>query len=133
MPLMCAYFKKYKDEAKGDLFEITDRTREWFDIDTSQYMNYTFDDLDHHHHHINHGPQPDGEVLDSTWFTELDKYLKGEPNKWKEHPMYRDYKFEYNDGYDWPTVESVHDTFHAAEIEQHTPESLLKKEIKDEE
>lgn len=40
-PVVSAYLKKYGSMAKADRFEITDRKREFFDIDTSQYMNYT--------------------------------------------------------------------------------------------
>lgn len=130
MPVLCAYFKKYDHVAKTDLFDIRDEKREWFEIDTSQYMNYTFKDLDHHHHSINHGPQPDGEELDSSWFVEMDKYLRGEENRWKEHPKFRDYKFDYSDKYQWPSTETVHNVFHAKEVEQHTPESLKPNAIK---
>ena len=125
MPLLCSFFKKYDNVAKTDLFDIKDEKREWFELDTSQYMSYNFEDLDPHHHNINHGPQPDGEALDSSWFTELNKLLKGEPNKLKEHPKYRDYAFDYSDKYQWPSTEKVHDVFHAKEIEQHTPDSLV--------
>ena len=124
MPLLCSFFKKYDDVAKTDLFDIKDEKREWFELDTSQYMNYDFEDLDHHHHNVNHGPQPDGEVFDSTWFTEYNKLLKGEPNKLKEHPKYRDYEFSFTNKYQWPTTESVNDVFHAKEVDQSTPDSL---------
>lgn len=130
MPLLCSYFKKYDHLAKTDIFDIKDEKREWFELDTSQYMSYTFKDLDHHHHNVNHGPQPDGESLDSSWFIELDKYLKGEPNKLKEHPKYLDYKFEYTDKYEWPSVETVHNVFHAPEVEQHTPDHFKPGAIK---
>lgn len=130
MPLLCSYFKKYDHFAKTDLFDIRDEKREWFELDTSQYMSYTFKDLDHHHHSANHGPQPDGEALDSSWFVELDKYLKGEENKLKDHPKFRDYKFDYSSKYQWPTKETVHKVFHAKEVEQHTPESLKPGAIK---
>lgn len=124
MPLLCSYFKKYDHFAKEDIFDIKDEKREWFELDTSQYMDYDFKDLDHHHHNVNHGPQPEGEALDSSWFIEWNKYLKGEPNKLKEHPKYRDYEYEFTGSYQWPSAESVHDVFHAKEIEQHTPENL---------
>ena len=42
-PLIGAYLRKYQDVSKNDLFEITDRKREFYQIDTSQYMNYTED------------------------------------------------------------------------------------------
>ena len=57
-PIVSAYFRKYSTVAKSDKFEITDRKREYFDIDTSSYMKYDFKDLDHHLHHANNGPQP---------------------------------------------------------------------------
>jgi hypothetical protein len=60
-PVVSAFFRKYHSHAKTDLFEITDRKREYFEIDTSQYMNYNFGDLGHDHH-AHHGPQPDGEA-----------------------------------------------------------------------
>lgn len=123
-PMLNAYYKKYEHHAKQDMFDIRDEKREWFELDTSQYMNYSFDDLDHHHHNVNHGPQPDGEALDSSWFVEMDKYLQGKPNKLKEHPKYKDYKFNYSNKYQWPSTDLVHSVFHAAEKEQHTPESL---------
>lgn len=125
MPLLTSMFKKYDHLAKTDLFEITDEKREWFEIDTSQYMDYDFKDLDHHHHSINHGPQPDGDVLNASWLTEMDKLLKGEPNKLKEHPKFRDYQFEYSNKYQWPTTDSVQAVFNAKEVAQSTPESLL--------
>lgn len=130
MPLLCSFFKKYEKHAKNDIFDIKDEKRQWFELDTSQYMNYTFEDLDHHHHNVNHGPQPDGEVHDSSWFVELDKYLKGEENKLKEHPKYRDYNFDYTDKFEWPSVDKVHDVFYAKEQEQHTPEELKPGAIK---
>ena len=49
--------RKYQKFAKSDAFEITDRKREYFDIDTSEYMNYDFKDLGHDYH-AHHGPQP---------------------------------------------------------------------------
>ena len=130
MPLLCAFFNKYENKSKTDLFDIRDEKREWFEIDTTQYMSYSFDDLDHHHHNANHGPQPDGEVLDSSWFVELDKFLRGEPNKLKEHPKYRDYNFDYSDKYQWPSTDVVHSVFYAKEKAQHTPDSLKPDAIK---
>lgn len=124
MPMLAAFFKKYDHFAKTDRFDIRDEKREWFEIDTSQYMSYTFSDLDHHHHNVNHGPQPDGEALDSSWFNEMEKFLKGEKNSLKEHPRYKDYNFDYSDKYNWPSTDLVHSVFHAKEVEQHTPESL---------
>lgn len=95
-PIFSAYFRKYNNAAKVDIFEITDRKREYFYIDTTQYMNYTNEDLGHEYH-ANQGPQPEGEALDSTWLIELDKFLNGEENKLKEHKYFVDYKYDYLD------------------------------------
>ena len=54
-PVVSAYLRKYRNEAKNDPFEISDRKREYFHIDTSTYMNYDFKDLGHEYH-ANHGP-----------------------------------------------------------------------------
>ena len=54
-PLASAFMRKYSKFAKADSFDITDRRREFFDIDTSQYMKYNFNDLGHEYH-TNHGP-----------------------------------------------------------------------------
>lgn len=56
-PILCAYFRKYADFAKTDKFDITDRKREFYEIDTSQYMSYDFKDMGHEYH-AHHGPQP---------------------------------------------------------------------------
>lgn len=56
-PLFSAYFRKYKDCIKTDPFEIQDEKKKYFYIDTSQYMNYTIEDLSEEYH-TNHGPQP---------------------------------------------------------------------------
>ena len=42
---MGAYLRKYSHYATPDVFEIRDRKREFYEIDTSQYMNYTLDDI----------------------------------------------------------------------------------------
>ena len=55
-PVVSAYLRKYAHLAKNDKFDITDRKREYFDIDTSSYMNYENADLGHGH--ASHGPQP---------------------------------------------------------------------------
>lgn len=130
MPLLNAYFKRFDHFAKSDIFDIRDEKREWFEIDTSQYMAYSFEDLDHHHHSMNHGPQPDGEALTSSWFIELDKYLKGEENNLKSHPKYRDYEYTYSDRYEWPSTDKVRSVFQAPEVEQHTPDHFKPGGIK---
>lgn len=56
-PVVSAFLRKNLTSAKSDRFEITDRKREYFDIDTSQYMSYGFNDLGHDYHAHN-GPQP---------------------------------------------------------------------------
>lgn len=74
-------------------------------------MNYEFEDLGHEHH-ANHGPQPDGEALDNTWLHEVNKFLRSEPNKLKEHKNFVNYTYEYLDK-SFPTVEAAHDLFNA--------------------
>lgn len=106
-PLLSAYFRKYAKFAKADKFDITDRKREYFDIDTSQYMSYSYNDLGHDYH-VNHGPQPDGEAMDSTWLAELDKFLRCEDNKLKEHKNFVNYSYEYLDK-SFPTTDKVHE------------------------
>lgn len=56
-PVFGAYFRKYSANVKRDLFEIKDAKKEYFYIDTSEYMNYSNKDLGHHYH-AHHGPQP---------------------------------------------------------------------------
>jgi hypothetical protein len=57
-PVMGAYIRKYQTASvKNDLFAIKDAKKEYFYIDTSEYMNYAIKDLgDEYHTH--HGPQP---------------------------------------------------------------------------
>jgi len=74
-------------------------------------MSYDFKTMGHEYH-AHHGPQPDGEALDNSWLTEVDKFLKGEENKLKEHKNFVNYKYEYLDK-SFPSVEAVHDLFHA--------------------
>jgi len=56
-PVMGAYLRKYSDAVKRDLFEIKDAKKEYFYIDTSEYMNYDNKDLADEYH-VHHGPQP---------------------------------------------------------------------------
>ena len=56
-PVVSAFLRKYGTQAQADKFAITDRKREFFQIDTSQYMKYNFHDLGHEYH-AHHGPQP---------------------------------------------------------------------------
>ena len=110
-PLLSAFFRKYTNVSKADKFAITDRKREYFEIDTSEYMNYGYEDLGHDYH-VNHGPQPDGEAMDSSWLSELDKFLRSEDNKLKEHKNFVNYNYDFIDK-SFPSAEKVHDLMHA--------------------
>ncbi len=55
-PVIGAYLRKYQANGAADPYEIQDRKREYYEIDTSQYMSYTNEDLAHEHGHANHGP-----------------------------------------------------------------------------
>ena len=55
-PVMGAYLRKYQQYASSDPFEMQDRKREFYQIDTSQYMSYTHNDLEYGHGHVNQGP-----------------------------------------------------------------------------
>ena len=69
-PVMGAYLRKYQGSSvKTDLFHIKDVKKEYFYIDTSEYMNYGIKDLgDEYHTH--HGPQPVSidKIFDSIYF-----------------------------------------------------------------
>jgi hypothetical protein len=62
-PVVGAYFRKYQQHVKRDLFEIQDEKRKYFYIDTSQYMNYSNADLSDEYH-VHHGPQPVSASID---------------------------------------------------------------------
>lgn len=49
--------------------------------------------------------------MDASWLSELDKFLKGEENKLKEHKNFVNYKYEYLDK-SYPTPEAAHDLFY---------------------
>lgn len=109
-PLMGAYLRKYNEVSANDLFEITDRRREFFQIDTSSYMSYSHEDLPHGHQ--NYGPQPDDEVRDASWLVALDKFLNNEANSGlKEHKKFLDYPFEFKDK-SFPSAEAARDLIH---------------------
>ena len=95
-PLLGAYHRKYQKVCATDLFEITDRKREYYEIDDSQYMGYTEEDLTDHRH-VSYGPQPDGLAKDSTWLEELDKFLAGKDNHLKQHPRFLNYEYQFLD------------------------------------
>merc|ERR1711957_880154 len=113
-PLIGAYLRKYQEHSANDMFEISDRRREFYQIDTSQYMDYTEDSLREAgaiHMHVNHGPQPDGEAQDSSWLTELDKFLSNEPNDLKSHPKYFASEYALSDK-SFPSVEQAEALMH---------------------
>ena len=112
-PVMGAYFRKYKDSVKQDMFHIHVAKKDYFYIDTSKYMNYTVKDLSDEHH-CHHGPQPEGEAQDSSWLVEMNKFLKGEENHLKDHKKFYNYKFELMDK-GFPTAEKVADLMHKIE------------------
>lgn len=56
-PVMGAYLRKYQGSIKTNLFHIKDAKKEYFYIDTSEYMNYSVKDLGDEYH-CHHGPQP---------------------------------------------------------------------------
>ena len=111
-PLLGAYLRKYQDKITPDLWEVRDRKREYYEIDTSQYMNYTLEDADEHCH-INMGPQPDGENRDSSWLVELDKFLAGKENHLKEHHRYVNHEYEFIDK-TFPTKDAANELIRGA-------------------
>ena len=108
---MQALLRKHADHAKSDIFEIADDKKKYFYIDTSEYMNYSNATLGSEYH-TNHGPQPEGEALNASWQTEVDAFLRGEPNHLKDHPRYlNNYPYEFKDK-SFPTAEAVADLMH---------------------
>ena len=107
-PLIGAYFRKYQDVGAADAWEIRDRKREFYQIDDSQYMDYTDHDLHDMHMHANHGPQPDGEANDATSLRELDAFLEGKENHLKEHPRFLNYPYQFKDK-SYPSLEMAKD------------------------
>ena len=106
-PLVGAYLRKYQNHACQDPFDIKDRRREFYQIDTSQYMSYTHADLPHGH--TNYGPQPDGEAQDASWLQTLDKFLSGaEDHGLKEHKQFVNYPYEFKDK-SFPSAEAAND------------------------
>ena len=69
-------------------------------------MNYTEEDLKDMHMHANHGNQPDGEVLDSTYLVEVNKFLDGEKNNLKSHTKFVNWNYEFKDK-SFPTPEAA--------------------------
>ena len=104
-PLMGAYFRKYATNAKTDAFDIKDPKKEYFYIDTSEYMNYSNGTLGDEYH-CSHGPQPEGEAMDSSYLIEVDKFLKGEPNHLKDHTRFLNYPYTFVDK-SFPSADAV--------------------------
>merc|ERR1719263_2286671 len=92
-PTLGAYFRKYQKSVSRDLWDIKDTKKEYFYIDTSQYMNYTNESIGDGAH-CHHGPQPDGESLESSYLNEVDKFLRGEDNNLKGHKRYLNYEVD---------------------------------------
>lgn len=105
-PLIGAYLRKYQGAGTTDQFEIRDRKREFYQIDDSAYTAYSEKDFDWLHAHANHGPQPDGMVLDASYLKEVDAFLAGKPNNLKGHPRFLDFNFQFKDK-SYPTVEAA--------------------------
>ena len=112
-PMFYAYLNKYRDSIKSDMFKIRDITREWFDIDDSEYMNYTNEDVDDMFSRYkqdipNYSPIPNEMYHSNSWLIEVNNYLKGIPHKLKEHPLYIKAKPKFKP-YKMPTSKEVHD------------------------
>lgn len=106
-PVMGAYLRKYADQSKTDPFDIADPKKSYFYIDTSEYMNYSNKTLGDHYH-ASHGPQPEGEAMDSSYLVEVDKFLRGEENHLKDHKKFLNYPFEFEDK-SFPSADAVKD------------------------
>ena len=103
--MMGAYFRKYAGQAKNDVFDIKDPKKSYFYIDTSSYMNYDNKSLGDQYH-VSHGPQPEGEAMDSSYLTEVDKFLRGEENNLKAHKKFLNYPYEFQDK-SFPSADAV--------------------------
>ena len=96
-PLLGAYLRKYQDKLTPDRFEMRDEKREFYEIDDSQYMSYTLDDVKDMHPELNLSPHPDTEYKDNSWLTELSKFLDGKENHLKQHKKYLEHEFPFHD------------------------------------
>ena len=112
-PIVGAFFRKYSAHVKSDLFEIKDEKKEYFYIDTSEYMNYSNATLGEEFH-SHHGPQPEGEAMDSSWLTEVDKFLAGEENNLRNHKRFLNFDFKLADK-SYPSSDAVADLMHKKE------------------
>ena len=75
-------------------------------------MAYTNEDLQHEHMHVNHGPQPDGEVLDQSYLVEVNKFLSGEENHLTEHKKFLKFPYKFTDK-SFPTQDAAKDLISA--------------------
>jgi len=107
-PLIGSYFRKYANVGAADAWEIRDRKREYYQIDDTQYMDYTEEDLKDVHRHANHGPQPDGEAKDASYLTELNAFLDGKENHLKDHPRFLNFNYEFIDK-SYPSADQAKD------------------------
>jgi len=109
-PLLGAYLRKYQNVSAADAWEIKDRKREFYQIDDSQYMAYTEEDMGIEvHRHANHGPQPDGEAKDATYLVALDAFLDGKKDHGlQDHPRFLNYPYEFKDK-SYPSLDQAKD------------------------
>ena len=109
-PIISAYLRKHSGSIKKDLFEIKDVKKEYFYIDTSDYMKYSNETLSDEYH-ADHSPMPSDESSDGSYLIEVSKFLNGEENDLKNHKKFYNYPFEFKDK-SFPTAEKVHDLMH---------------------
>lgn len=86
-PIVEAILNKYSKHLKEDINQIKDKSREWFDIDDSVPIGYTYDNLraDQQSHT---GNQADDFVSNSSYMVEVDNFLQGKDNHLTHHPKY---------------------------------------------
>ena len=109
-PILGAFLRKHHNRIQKDLFDIKDEKREYYYIDTSEYVSYSNATLSDEYH-AHHGPQPEGEVLDSSWYSEVDKFLRGEEHNLKGHKKFYNYNFQFIDK-SFPTEEAAASVMH---------------------
>ena len=72
---------------REDINQIKDKSREFFEIDDSVPIGYTYDDLKPHQS-SHTGNQPDDYVANSSYMNEVDKFLQGKDNHLTHHAKY---------------------------------------------
>ena len=45
-PIFSYFYSKYQNSVKSDIYQIKDPSREWFDIDTSEYTSYPLEKVE---------------------------------------------------------------------------------------